>query len=149
MALSMQQSRSEDQPSLQKGESLEGKTSFLRENSLRLEFQIDVQFKRDLLVSPGEPCTCREQGQSLASYFIPLHVSIFFFDYLHQSTYPQSISLILSPIRTHGYTCYAFSRESFNGRQSYKQHNNIQSQAKANVGLLMPFLQPCYLGCRV
>lgn len=148
MALSTQQSRSEDQPSLQKGESLEGKTSFLREKSLRLEFQIDVWFERDLLVSPGEPCTYREQGQRLASYFIPLHVSSFC-DYLHQSTYPQSISLILSPIRTHGYTCYAFSRESFNGRQSYKQHNNIQSQAKAKVGLLMPFLQPCYLGCRV
>lgn len=73
--LSMYQSRSEDQPSLQKGESLEGKTSFLREESLRLEFQIDVWFERDLLVSPGEPWTCREQGQSLASYFIPLSVA--------------------------------------------------------------------------
>ena len=78
MALSMYQSRSEDQLSVHKGESLEGKTSFMGEESLRLEFQISVRLERVLLVSPGEPWACREQGQSLASYFIPLHVSIFF-----------------------------------------------------------------------
>lgn len=61
------------------------------EESLRLEFQTDVWLERDLPLSPGGPWACREQGHSLASYFILLHVSICC-DHLLQSIYPQSIS---------------------------------------------------------
>lgn len=47
--------------------------------------------------------------------------------WLSSSKHLSTKYFMLSPIRTHGYTNYAFSIESFHGRQSYKQHNNIQS----------------------